>query len=104
MSCMSGGTYELLPPLIGGAMAAHAGYTSSESIAYIDIARPICFMLERQVVCFADSFAAANTGNRIAARIAMMAITTSNSMSVKALFRFMNSLPNDEPSGGLRHE
>src|SRR5437660_7824854 len=45
--------------------------------------RPICFRLLKQVVCRAFSRACANTGNRIAARIAMMAITTSSSISVK---------------------
>ena len=41
-------------------------------------------MLETQVVIRAFSRAWAKTGNRIAARMAMMAITTSNSMRVKA--------------------
>ena len=54
------------------------------SCAYIRYARPICFMLERQVACRAFSRACANTGNRMAARIAIMAITTSNSIRVKA--------------------
>src|SRR5260370_874092 len=41
-----------------------------------------CFMLLRQPVRRADSRARAKTGNKIAARIAMMAITTSSSISV----------------------
>src|SRR5437870_3911232 len=42
-------------------------------------------MLERQAVARAFSRAWAKTGNRMAARMAMMAMTTSNSMSVNAL-------------------
>jgi len=42
-------------------------------------------MFEAQAVWRAFSRALANTGKRIAARIAMIAITTSNSMSVKPL-------------------
>jgi len=38
-----------------------------------------------QTVFFAASLAWAKTGNRMAARIAMMAMTTSSSISVKAL-------------------
>jgi hypothetical protein len=37
-----------------------------------------------QAVAFPAAFARLNTGNRIAARMAMIAITTSNSMSVNA--------------------
>src|SRR5579871_462568 len=48
--------------------------------------RPICLVLERQEVCRAFSRACAKTGNRMAARMAMMAITTSNSISVKPVF------------------
>src|SRR5436309_4146481 len=44
---------------------------------------PICLQLERQVVARALSRACAKTGKRIAARMAMMAITTSSSISVK---------------------
>src|SRR5438552_2209810 len=49
---------------------------------YICTARPICLLFERQVASRAFSRACANTGNRIAARMAIMAITTSNSMRV----------------------
>src|SRR5689334_22947724 len=48
---------------------------------------PICFMLERQVVIRAFSRACAKTGKRIAARMAMMAITTSSSIKVNAGLR-----------------
>ena len=43
----------------------------------------ICLLLERSAAFFAASFACAKTGKRIAARMAMMAITTRSSMSVK---------------------
>src|ERR1044071_7119611 len=43
----------------------------------------ICFMLETQVIARAFSRAWANTGKRIAARIAIIAMTTSSSISVK---------------------
>src|SRR5213075_287953 len=51
---------------------------------YIRCASINCFSLERQEAWRALSRACAKTGNRIAARIAMMAITTSNSISVNA--------------------
>jgi len=43
-------------------------------------------------VAFAAAFAWAKTGNRIAARIAMIAMTTRSSMRVKARFNFVNLL------------
>src|SRR5690242_15920003 len=43
----------------------------------------ICRMLEMQAVCRAFSRAWAKTGKRIAARIAIIAMTTSNSIKVK---------------------
>src|SRR5207248_8306485 len=48
------------------------------------IASPICFMLDTHVAWRALSRAWAKTGNKIAARMAMIAITTSSSMSVNA--------------------
>ena len=45
---------------------------------------PICLVLERQAVERAFSRADAKTGKRIAASTAIMAITTSSSISVKA--------------------
>src|SRR6056297_3571393 len=45
----------------------------------------ICLTLLRHDDCRAFSRARAKTGNRIAARIAMIAITTNNSISVKPL-------------------
>jgi hypothetical protein len=47
--------------------------------------RPICLALLKDAVLFAAALAWANTGNKIAARIAIIAITTSSSMRVKAL-------------------
>src|SRR6266567_7454307 len=52
-------------------------------------ARPICLLFDRQVALRALSRAWANTGKRIAARMAMMAMTTSSSMRVKARRRPM---------------
>lgn len=57
---------------------------SSESVVYMAFANPDCFIALKHVEDFADSFAWANTGNRIAARIAMIAITTKSSIRVKA--------------------
>ncbi len=45
---------------------------------------PICFRLPIQVVRRAFSRAAASAGNSMAARTAMMAMTTSSSISVNA--------------------
>src|SRR5258706_15473426 len=45
-------------------------------------ARPICFVLLRQPAPNARSFALLNAGSSIAARMAMMAMTTSNSIRV----------------------
>src|SRR5688572_4694484 len=52
---------------------------------YIPSALPSCFRLDWQVAARAFSRARAKTGERMAARVAMMAITTSSSMLVKAL-------------------
>jgi hypothetical protein len=45
-----------------------------------------CLTLDSEDVDFADFFAWAKTGKRIAARMAMIAITTSSSMRVNAFF------------------
>src|ERR1039457_5084038 len=52
------------------------------------IAMGICLQLDMQVACCALARARENTGNRIAARMAMIAITTSSSIRVNA-FRFI---------------
>jgi hypothetical protein len=49
------------------------------------VANASCFWLLKQVACVALSFAFAKAGSSIAARIAMMAMTTSNSMRVKPI-------------------
>src|SRR3954465_5570003 len=66
-----------LPPL-------RSGRASRLSSAYMCRLRPSCFSLFMQVTRIALSFAFASAGNSIAARMAMMAITTNNSISVKA--------------------
>jgi len=53
-----------------------------ESSAYIWLPSPTCFKLLRHDTRRVFSLAFAKAGNSIAARIAMMAMTTSNSMSV----------------------
>ena len=50
------------------------------------MASEICFTLLRQDAWRAFSRARAKTGNRIAARMAMIAMTTSNSISVNPRF------------------
>src|SRR6266851_10018936 len=57
---------------------------SSLSSAYIVIARPICFRLLRHMIVRAFSLAWLSAGSNRAARIEMIAMTTSNSISVKA--------------------
>src|ERR1017187_1999780 len=57
---------------------------SSKSPEYIAEAIPICFLLLKHWACWAFLFAEASAGRSIAARIAIMAITTSNSINVNA--------------------
>src|SRR3954470_24118281 len=45
---------------------------------------PICFKLERQAARWARRFARLRAGSSMAARMAIIAITTSNSIKVKA--------------------
>src|SRR5438034_11201312 len=85
--------------------------------------RPICFMFERQLACRAFSRAWAKTGNKIAARIAIIAITTRSSISVKPhqprlrevwrdgwcwnaiiLFLLCIGIPRGSPTAGWRDE
>src|SRR6478736_6623850 len=61
-----------------------SGNLSRLSPAYIVVAMANCRRLFRHWMRRAFSLALANAGNNIAARIAMIAITTSNSMSVNA--------------------
>src|SRR6266568_8462392 len=66
------------------------GKNSWLSPAYMWKPSPICLLLLQQAMALALSLALPNAGRSIAARIAMMAITTSNSISVKPrwVFRF----------------
>src|SRR3569833_405275 len=59
------------------------GNLSLLSSVYSVVKTIVCFRLLRQEVLSALLFAFANAGNSIAARMAMMAITTSNSINVK---------------------
>src|SRR5437763_1451807 len=52
------------------------------------VATPICFTFDSAAVVLAARFAWAKTGKRIAARIAMIAMTTKSSMSVNARLLF----------------
>src|ERR1041385_4284838 len=63
----------------------HGEYAAmaSSSAMYIEFANAICFKLLMHCVVCALSFAFPRAGARRLARIAMIAITTSNSMSVK---------------------
>src|SRR5688572_30647877 len=67
---------------------------------------PICLRLLAHDERRAFSRARANTGNRIAARIPMMEITTSSSIKVKALRRRPEESPGGDnvPSRGAKKE
>jgi hypothetical protein len=56
------------------------------------MALPIWFKLDSQLAFCAVFLALANTGNKIAARIAMIAMTTNSSISVKPLRVLMEVL------------
>src|SRR5438876_7973960 len=68
---------------IGIIVSPSSGTLSSLSFAYIVNANPHCFELERHVAACAFPFAFAKAGSNSAARIAIIAITTSSSISVK---------------------
>src|SRR6267154_5223669 len=57
------------------------------SVVYITQARASCFWLLRQEAPVALSFARDKAGSNIAANMAMMAMTTNNSISVNPLSR-----------------
>src|SRR3954462_5980629 len=63
------------------------------------IAKPSCFWFEVQEIWRAFSRALAKTGKRIAARIAIIAITTRSSISVKARRAFVKPGRLEEPHG-----
>src|SRR5450759_4835399 len=69
---------------------------SSLSSAYSCQQSCNCFVLVKQAVMCALLFALANAGNNIAARIAMMAMTTRSSIKVKAAVRVNPMLPRAE--------
>src|SRR5688500_13988034 len=58
-------------------------------------ARPICLTLLSEAERLADAFAWAKTGKRMAARIAMIAMTTRSSMRVNARFRSIGDKTSD---------
>src|SRR5258708_5352898 len=60
------------------------GIRSSESWTYRPSATPICFRLDKQAACRAFARAEAKTGKRRAARITIIAITTSSSIRLNA--------------------
>lgn len=68
------------------------GAESCESPAYIKTSRPICRKLFMQAVRCALALTALMAGNNNAARIPMMAMTTSNSIKVKADLPFIFNL------------
>ena len=61
------------------------GNVSRLSPVYSVITSPTCFKLEVQAIRCALAFALDNAGRSIAARMAMIAITTSSSINVKAM-------------------
>src|SRR6516162_7986709 len=66
---------------------------SEWSLANKVIANPSCFICDAHCVRRALAFADARAGSNIAARIAMIAITTSNSISVKPLLVHEDDFP-----------
>src|SRR5678809_485170 len=64
------------------------GRNSLLSCVYIANARPICLLLLTHAMPLALSLALDSAGSSIAARIAMIAITTSSSIRVKPAVRF----------------
>src|SRR3954470_10819427 len=89
---------ELIPKL-------SRGKNDSLSSQYKMRPMPHCRKLLMHCVVFARPLALASAGSRSAARIAMIAITTSNSMSVNALGLFLsNDMGRSEFfSGILKH-
>src|SRR5207249_7044560 len=71
----------ILAPLV---VERFQGYLSALSFAHILTPRPTCLRLLTQAMRLAFALLAANAGRSRAARIAMIAITTNNSISVKA--------------------
>src|SRR5437660_4378065 len=89
-----------LPPLVD---EIFHGYLSPLSFAQIRNARLVCFKLFRQAIRLALALARASAGSRRPAKIAMMAMTTSNSIRVNPVLRFslitglfVSNLPTDD--------
>src|SRR2546422_2817532 len=61
------------------------GYWSPLSSAQVRKDRPICLRLLVQLMRWARALARASAGNNMAAKMAMMAMTTNNSIRVNAL-------------------
>jgi len=74
------------------AVAVCKGDIGSFLITYIIQAWANCFTFDIHEIARAFSRAWAKTGKRIAAKIAMIAITTSSSMSVKPFFEIFSML------------
>jgi hypothetical protein len=72
--------------LVEFVMSPGGGYLSVLSSRYSIIALVSWLMLLRHELCLAFSLALTNTGKRIAARIAIIAITTNSSINVNPLF------------------
>src|SRR5881394_483259 len=72
--------YQLVGLKPGHGSVFNGGKASPLSLAYMISPRPICRLLFRHAVVCARIFARLNAGNNIAARIAMMAMTTSSSI------------------------
>ena len=85
--------------LVGG---QPPGAASLESPAYRFTARPICLKLLRQAVRLALPLAALKAGSKSAARIAIVAMTTNNSIKVNPLVRW-NVLVTQFGHGGMVH-
>lgn len=77
-----------------------SGYTSLLSCTYMSQPRPIWRWLLAHWVRLALSLARLNAGRSIPARMAMMAMTTSSSMSAKARFGQATGCFGDSPLGG----
>src|SRR5262245_48403514 len=75
------GLQEMTP---GPGAGIRGGNLFSLSSTYMCMAKANCFTFDIQLIWRARSFALARAGKRSPARMAMMAITTNNSIKVKA--------------------
>src|SRR5580765_407420 len=79
-----GGSYRQGISLLALRLSVKFTSRSLLSVVYMTHARESCFWLLRQAAPVALSFALDNAGSNIAARIAMIAITTRSSIKVNA--------------------